>query len=197
MSITSPELRCAQLQYILRSGSMNITITARKTSVKDSFKERVEKKLAKFDRFFDDDAKAVVTVTNENGRETVEITVQVQGMFFRAEKTTSDRFDSLEAVADSLFRQIVRNKNKLEKRLKTDAFDPMFKDEAIAVEDEEYKVVRVKKFPIKPMAVDEAILQMNMVGHEFYMFRNSENGEINVVYRRHNGDYGLIEPQND
>ena len=176
---------------------MNITITARKTSVKDSFKERVEKKLAKFDRFFDDDAKAVVTVTNENGRETVEITVQVQGMFFRAEKTTSDRFDSLEAVADSLFRQIVRNKNNLEKRLKTDAFDPMFKDEAIAVEDEEYKVVRVKKFPIKPMAVDEAILQMNMVGHEFYMFRNSENGEINVVYRRHNGDYGLIEPQND
>ena len=176
---------------------MNITITARKTSVKDSFKERVEKKLAKFDRFFDDDAKAVVTVTNENGRETVEITVQVQGMFFRAEKTTSDRFDSLEAVADSLFRQIVRNKNKLEKRLKTDAFDPMFKDEAIAVEDEEYKVVRVKKFPIKPMAVDEAILQMNMVGHEFYMFRNSENGEINVVYRRHNGYYGLIEPQND
>ena len=176
---------------------MNITITARKTSVKDSFKERVEKKLAKFDRFFDDDAKAVVTVTNENGRETVEITVQVQGMFFRAEKTTSDRFDSLEAVADSLFRQIVRNKNKLEKRLKTDAFDPMFKDEAIAVEDEEYKVVREKKFPIKPMAVDEAILQMNMVGHEFYMFRNSENGEINVVYRRHNGDYGLIEPQND
>ena len=197
MSITSPELRYAQLQYILRSGSMNITITARKTSVKDSFKERVEKKLAKFDRFFDDDAKAVVTVTNENGRETVEITVQVQGMFFRAEKTTSDRFDSLEAVADSLFRQIVRNKNKLEKRLKTDAFDPMFKDEAIAVEDEEYKVVRVKKFPIKPMAVDEAILQMTMVGHEFYMFRNSENGEINVVYRRHNGDYGLIEPQND
>ena len=176
---------------------MNITITARKTSVKDSFKERVEKKLAKFDRFFDDDAKAVVTVTNENGRETVEITVQVQGMFFRAEKTTSDRFDSLEAVTDSLFRQIVRNKNKLEKRLKTDAFDPMFKDDAVAVEDEEYKVVRVKKFPIKPMAVDEAILQMNMVGHEFYMFRNSENGEINVVYRRHNGDYGLIEPQND
>ena len=197
MSIASPELRFAQLQYILRSGSMNITITARKTSVKDSFKERVEKKLAKFDRFFDDDAKAVVTVTNENGRETVEITVQVQGMFFRAEKTTSDRFDSLEAVTDSLFRQIVRNKNKLEKRLKTDAFDPMFKDDAVAVEDEEYKVVRVKKFPIKPMAVDEAILQMNMVGHEFYMFRNSENGEINVVYRRHNGDYGLIEPQND
>ncbi len=174
---------------------MYITITARKTSVKDSFRERVEKKLSKFDRFFDDDAKAVVTVTNESGRETVEITVQSQGMVFRAEKTTPDRFDSLEAVTDSLFRQIVRNKNKLEKRLKSDAFDPMFHDESVG--DEEYKVVRVKKFPIKPMAVDEAILQMNMIGHEFYMFRNSENSEINVVYRRHNGDYGLIEPQND
>lgn len=174
---------------------MYITITARKTSVKDSFRERVEKKLSKFDRFFDDDAKAVVTVTNESGRETVEITVQSQGMFFRAEKTTSDRLDSLEAVTDSLFRQIVRNKNKLEKRLKSDAFDPMFHDEPIS--DEEYKVVRVKKFPIKPMDVDEAILQMNMIGHEFYMFRNSESGEINVVYKRHNGDYGLIEPQID
>ena len=195
MSITSPKLRYAQLQYILRSGSMNITITARKTSVKDSFKERVEKKLAKFDRFFDDDAKAVVTITNENGRETVEITVQVQGMFFRAEKTTSDRFDSLEAVADSLFRQIVRNKNKLEKRLKTDAFDPMFKDEAIAVEDEEYKVVRVKKFPIKPMAVDEAILQMDLLGHTFFAFKNEDNGAFAVVYKRNDGGYGLIEDE--
>ena len=174
---------------------MNITITARKTTVRDSFKERVAKKLSKFDRFFDDDAKAIVTVTNENGRERVEITVQAQGMVFRAEKTTSDRFDSLEAVTDSLFRQIVRNKSKLEKRLKSDAFDPMFHDESIS--DEEYRVVRVKKFPLKPMAVDEAILQMNMIGHEFYMFRNSENGDINVVYKRTNGDYGLIEPQND
>ena len=71
----------------------------------------------------------------------------------------------------------------------------MFHDESIS--DEEYRVVRVKKFPLKPMAVDEAILQMNMIGHEFYMFRNSENGDINVVYKRTNGDYGLIEPQND
>ena len=174
---------------------MKITITARKTSVRDSFKERVEKKLSKFDRFFDDDAKAIVTVTNENGRQTVEITVQAQGMFFRAERTTNDRLDSLEAVADSLFRQIVKNKGKLEKRLKTDAFSPAFNYEPIP--GEEYNVVRVKKFPIKPMDVDEAILQMNMIGHEFYMFRNSESGEISVVYKRKNGDYGLIEPEND
>lgn len=97
---------------------MNITITARKTSVRDSFKERIDRKLAKLDRFFDDSANAIVTVTNEGDRETVEVTIQSRGMFYRAEKTTSDRFDSLEAVVDSLFRQIVKNKNKLGKRLR-------------------------------------------------------------------------------
>ena len=96
---------------------MNITITARKTTVKDSFKERVEKKLAKFDRFFDD-ATATVVVTNERDRETVEITIQSMGMFFRAEKTTSDRIDSLESVVDSLMKQIIRNKkgNNIDQR---------------------------------------------------------------------------------
>lgn len=102
---------------------MNITITARKTSVRDSFKERIDRKLAKLDRFFDDSANAIVTVTNEGDRETVEVTIQSRGMFYRAEKTTSDRFDSLEAVVDSLFRQIVKNKNKLGKRLRDTAFD--------------------------------------------------------------------------
>ena len=93
---------------------MNIVITARKTTVKDSFKERIEKKLAKFDRFFDD-ATATVVVTNEKDRETVEITIQSMGMFFRAEKTTGDRIDSLESVTDSLMKQIIRNKSKLQK----------------------------------------------------------------------------------
>ena len=97
---------------------MNITITARKTSVRDSFRERIEKKLAKLDRFFDENANATVTVTNEGDRETVEVTIQARGMFYRAEKTTSDRFDSLEAVVDSLFRQIVKNKDHLGKRLR-------------------------------------------------------------------------------
>ena len=94
---------------------------ARKTTVKDSFKERIEKKLAKFDRFFDD-ATATVVVTNEKDRETVEITIQSMGMFFRAEKTTGDRIDSLESVTDSLMKQIIRNKSKLQKKFRSPAF---------------------------------------------------------------------------
>ena len=174
---------------------MNITITARKTTVKDSFRERCEKKLAKLGKFFTDDAKVTVVITNEHDRETVEVTIQSQGMYFRSEKTTLDRVDSLDAVVDNLFRQIVKNKKKLGKRVRTEAFAA---DEVELLEQTpEYNVVKSKKFPIKPMAVDEAVLQMNMLGHSFYMFRNSESGDINVVYKRTGGNYGLIEPEAD
>ena len=175
---------------------MNITITARKTSVRDSFRERIEKKLAKLDRFFDEDAKAIVTVTNEGDRETVEVTIQARGMFYRAEKTTSDRFDSLEAVVDSLFRQIVKNKNRLGKRLRDSAFAPQNLE--VGEENErpegDYHVERVKRFALRPMSVEEAILQMNLVGHEFFVFLNAESNETNVVYKSHNGTYGVLEP---
>jgi len=174
---------------------MNITITARKTVVKDSFRERAEKKLAKFDRFFDEDVTAHLTVTNEKDRETVEVTVQSQGMTYRAEKTTADRSDSLDAVVDTLFRQIVKNKSKLGKKLRSNAFDASLYTDPTDLTEETYQVVRTKRFPVKPMSTDEAILEMNLVGHEFYMFRNVTSGEINVVYRRKDGNYGLIEPQ--
>ena len=173
---------------------MNINITALKTSVKDSFRERTEKKLAKLDRFFDDDAQATVIVTNERERETVEVTVQSRGMFFRAEKTTGDRMDSLDAVVDSLSRQIVKNKTKLEKKGKTRPVENLEGYEDI-VADDEYNLVKTKRFIVKPMSVEEAILQMNMLDHQFYMFRSDDSGEINVVYKRRDGDYGLLEPE--
>lgn len=171
---------------------MNITITSRKTTVKDSFRERVDKKLSKLDRFFDDTAQAVVTVTNEGGRETVEVTVRAGGMYYRAEKTTQDRMDSLEAVVDSLVKQIVKNKNKLEHRLRDSAFDKGYGDPVMTMED--YTIVRTKRFPVKPMSVEEAILQMNMLGHTFFMFRDDVTSDICVVYRRKDGSFGLIEP---
>ena len=175
--------------------SMNIVITARKTTVKDSFKERIEKKLAKFDRFFDD-ATAHVVVTNERDRETVEITIQAMGMFFRAEKTTADRVDSLESVADSLMKQIIRNKAKLQKRFRPAAFDEPIPEEPL-YEEEDVSVVKVKRFLVKPMTEEEAILQMNLLGHSFFMFRNAHSGDINVVYARKNGDYGLLVPEEE
>lgn len=170
---------------------MNISITARKTTIKDSFKERVAKKLSKFDRFFDDEATAVVTVTNENGRETVEVTIKHNAMLYRAEKTTEDRVESLDAVVDLLFKQIVKNKSKLSSRMRAQAFDDI--DHA-SVEPERYELVKRKQFPVHAMEIDEAILQMNMLAHEFFLFENPESGELNIVYKRKNGDYGLIEP---
>ena len=174
---------------------MTINISARGTGVKDSFKKSLEKKMSKLDRFFDENATAKVTVTNEGGRETVEITITASGMFFRAEKTTKDRLDSLDQVVDALFRQIVKNKTKLEKRLQKAAFDSGYDDDYVGVEDD-YKIVRSKRVSLKPMDVEEAILQMNLIGHGFYMFRNSDTEEVNVVYKRNDGNYGLIEPGN-
>lgn len=178
---------------------MNITYTARKVTLKDAFKERVEKKLKKLDRFFSDNPTAVVIVSLEKERQTVEITIQSHGMTFRAEKTTPDMFDSLEAVVDLLVKQIIKNKTKLSKRLHDNSFMKDMEDyNAEELEDtQEYKIVRNKKFYIKPMDEEEAILQMNILGHSFFMFRNVHTEEINVVYRRKDGNYGLLEPDGD
>lgn len=173
---------------------MDFKISAKGTTVRDSFKTSLDKKLSKLDRFFDDDAVANVTVINEGGRETVEVTIKYEGMLFRSEKTTSDRLDSLDLVVDALFRQIVKNKTRLEKRMRKTAFSPTYDSDFIGTEDTA-SVVRSKQFSIKPMDVDEAILQMNMIGHNFYAFCNSETEEICVVYRRNAGNYGLLEPE--
>jgi len=175
---------------------MTINISARNTSVRDSFKKSLDKKLSKLDRFFGDEATANVTVSSYNGRETVEVTIKSGGMVFRAEKTTEDRLDSLDSVVDILFRQIVKNKSKLEKRLRKTAFAPGYDDDFIGAEPT-YEAVRVKKFPVRPMDVEEAILQMNLIGHNFYMFRSSDADEICVVYKRNDGSYGLLEPEDD
>ena len=172
---------------------MKITITGRKTNIRDSFKEKVEKKLAKLDRFFDDDARVVVTVTNEQDRETVEVAITADKMFCRAEKIASDRAEALDACVDALFKQITRNKAKLSRRVRAGAIEAPIEDDI--ADEEEYDLVRVKRFPLRPMDVQEAILQMNMIGHSFYVFRNSENGAINVVYHRADGGYGLIDPE--
>lgn len=175
---------------------MTITITGRKVTLKDSFKERVEKKLKKFDRFFDDEAQANVTVTLGKNRQTVEVTIKSSGMIFRAEETQPLMEDALDKVTDALVRQIRKNKTKLEKRLRENAFDAInMADEVI--EETDFKIVKAKKFPVKPLDVEEAILQMNMLGHEFFMFRNATTGEINVVYRREDGDYGILEPDGE
>ena len=177
---------------------MKISITSRKVNLRDNFKERVEKKLSKFNRIFDEDAQANVTVTLEKNRQTVEITIRQNGMVYRAEQTAEEMNDALDAVIDVLGRQIRKNKCRLEKKMRAAVLDDFLAQEELEeddMEEKEYEVVRSKRFPVKPLDVEEAILQMNMVGHQFYMYRNAETGEINVVYRRKDGTYGLLEPE--
>ena len=150
---------------------MKITYTARKVNLRDNFKERVEKKLAKFKKIFSDDAEAHVVVTVEKNRQTVEITVRDNRMVYRAEST-----------------QPIKTGGSLD-----DLTSDLAAKEDVVPEDE-YQVVRKKQVLIKPISVDEAILEMNMVNHDFFMFINAETDEINVVYKRQDGNYGVLEP---
>jgi putative sigma-54 modulation protein len=175
---------------------MTIQIAAKGTAVREPFRKSLEKKLAKLDRFFGEDVTAAVMVVTEGGRETVEITIKQGGMHYRAEKTTADRLDSLDQVVDALFRQIVKHKKKLEKRFHKTAFAEHHSDDYVGAEPE-YNIIRTKRFAMKPMDVEEAILQMDMIHHDFYVFRNSDTEEINVVYKRSGGSYGVIEPGED
>ena len=173
---------------------MKITIVGRKVNLRSNFKELVEKKLSKFDRIFDDDAEAVVTVTVERNRQTVEITIKQRGMICRAEDTAIEMTEALDHVVAALGKQIRRNKTRLEKSKKMNP-GIVIADDYYDEPDEEIKITRSKSFFVKVMSPEEAVMQMNMLGHEFFMFRNDESGEINVVYRRKDGDYGLLVPE--
>lgn len=172
---------------------MKITIIGRKCTPKDSFIERAEKKLSKIDKFFGDESEAKITATAEKTKKIVEITVFHNNIIFRAEESGDDFNEALDKCVDLLIRQIRKNKTKLEKRLRTGAFDS-YTDDAHIPEETEYEIIRTKSLNVKPQSVDEAILQMNMLGHKFYMFLNNESDAINVVYRRDDGGYGLLEP---
>lgn len=172
---------------------MKYTIVGRKCTPKDSFKERAEVKLGKIDRLFGGEGTAKITASVNKNKATVELTVNNSGMFFRSQATSDDMSDALDAAIDSMIRQIRKNKTKVAKKVKTGTIDeliPLSPDE----EETDFNVVRYKTMNIKPQSIDEAILQMNMLGHSFYMFENQESGEINVVYARKNGGYGVLEP---
>ena len=174
---------------------MKLNIVTRKVTMRPSFEERTQQKLRKLDKFFESDADCTVTVT-QLPRDTlqVEATVRSDGMVFRAETIDADANSAIDTLIDLLVRQIRRNKTRLEKRLRSGAFTP--EPEVLPEEEpeDEFHLVRTKRFPVRPLDVEEAILQMNLLGHQFFTFLNAESGQLCVVYRRRDGDYGLLEP---
>lgn len=175
---------------------MNITIIGRKCTPREAFKEKAEKKLAKVEKFFNSEADAKITATVEKSYQIVEITVNAGGMVFRAQEKADTIDDALDKCVDNLIRRIRKNKTKLEKRLKNAAFDNFGAEDEIP-EETDFELVRTKEVAVKPQSVEEAILQMNMLGHKFYLFTNAATDTISLVYKRDDGGYGLIEPAVD
>lgn len=175
---------------------MKFVFTDKKAGLSDSVRGYAEKKIGKLDRFFRADAEAFVTFGPLRDKIVVELTVHSGNTYFRAEETMSDAGAAVDAAVTSIEQQIRKNKTRLEKRLRQGAFDKDTTDTAqvIVPEEVDFPVIRTKKFPIKPMTVEEAILQMNLLDHTFFVFRNQNaDGAFEVVYRRNNGGYGLIE----
>ncbi len=175
---------------------MNVKLNEKKCTVKPATRAYAEKKVAKLDRYFKGDAEAAVTFRVEKLACRVELTVHAGSTYYRAEETTSDMMASVDAAVDAIERQIRKNKTRLSKRLRTDAFVRTVEEVPPTPVEEEasYDVVRAKKFSIKPMSVEEAILQMNLLDHTFFAFRNQDDdGAFAVVYVRKDGGYGLIE----
>lgn len=174
---------------------MILTVYGKQMTVRDSLREAIERKLEKFDKFFGVDADAYVTCRARKGVKIIEITITYAGTMFRSEEESDTFLTALDRACEGLERQIRKNKTRLEKRVKQGAFVVTPEDDDEFEEEREFHV-RTKSFSIKPMSVEEAILQMNLLKHDFYVFYHDETGKTCVVYRRRDGDYGLITPTN-
>jgi putative sigma-54 modulation protein len=177
----------------LKGGNyMNFIFIAKGITVSDESKQIIMKKMNKLAKFFTNETEINVKVTQIKQNQAVEVTIIHKGITLRAESTTDDIISSVEKAVDTLERQIRKHKTRLQRRLHTPAFTPDFLQQN-GDEEKEFKVVKSKKFNIKPMNIDEAILQMNLLGHMFFVFINIDTNSTNVVYKRKDGDYGLIE----
>ena len=178
---------------------MKFVFTDKKINLPNKVHAYAEKKVGKLDRYFKADAEAAIVFSVEKGRNNVELTIRSGGTIIRVAESTSDMFATIDAAVSSVERRLRKNKSRLEKRLRQDAFSRTVDVEELSSfvpesDEEEYRIVRTKKFPIKPMTVDEAVLQMELVGHTFFAFKDVDHdGRFCVVYKRNDGDYGLIE----
>ena len=180
---------------------MKFTFTDKKVNIPDRIHNYAEKKIGKLDRYFKTEPEASIVFSVEKGRNNLEVTIRSGSTIIRVAESTSDMFVSIDAAVASIERQLRKNKSRLEKRLRKEAFEApaaedMFVPEADSDEEPAYQLMRSKTFFFRPMTVEEAILQMNLVDHTFFAFRNEdEGGAFSVVYKRNDGGYGIIVDQ--
>ena len=174
---------------------MKYVITGRGTNVTDGLRSAIEEKLGKLEHYFAPDTEVHVTLKVEKDRQKVEVTVPVKGHIIRAEQVSDDMYVSIDLIEDIIERQLRKYKTKIvDSKQNVGSFTSEFMQED-DYEDEDVKVIRTKRFAVKPMDPEEACVQMELLNHSFYVFRNAETDEVDVVYKRKGGDYGLIEPE--
>jgi len=182
--MTEKELMC--MRYIISGKNIDVT---------EGLKEAIYDKLGKLEKYFNSDTEVIVTLSVEKQRQQIEVTIPVKGSIIRAEQVSDDMYVSIDLVEEIIERQMKKYKTKLVNKLHAASH---FQQEYIDMEtedDENIKIVRTKRFAVKPMDVEEACIQMELLGHNFFVFRNAETDEVNVVYKRKGGTFGLIEPE--
>ena len=204
-------LYCKKLCYLVKyiyqtkvqidckgDGIMKIIISGKNIDVTPGLREAVENKLGKLERYFTSDTEIHVTLSVQKGQQKIEVTIPVKGGIIRSEEKSSDMYVSIDLVEEIIERQLRKYKNKLvAKHQEGGNFKQEFFDASTPEDDSEIKIVRTKRFGIKPMYPEDACVQMDLLGHDFFVFCNAETDEVNVVYKRKNGAYGLIEPEFD
>lgn len=176
---------------------MKFIISGKNITVSQGLRTAVEDKLGKLERYFTPDTEVIVTLSVEKERQKIEVTIPVKGNIIRSEQVSNDMYVSIDLVEEIIERQIRRYKKKLiDKKQAAIAFSQAFiEDEEDTAYEDDIQIVKTKKFAMKPVNPEEACLQMEMLGHNFFVFLNSETEQVNVVYKRKNGTYGLIEPE--
>jgi putative sigma-54 modulation protein len=181
---------------------MNYIISGKNIDVTPGLKETIEQKLGKLERYFTPETEIIVTLSVEKERHTIEVTIPVKGNMIRSEQTSSDMYVSIDLVEEVIERQLRKYKNKLVAKSQghfttgeSDFRKEFFDSEDTAPVNDEIRIVRTKRFGVKPMYAEDACIQMDLVGHSFFVFSNAETEEVNVVYKRKDGSFGLIEPE--
>ena len=175
---------------------MRYIISGKNLDITEGLRSSVTDKLGKLERYFTPDTEIHVTLSVEKERQKIEVTIPVKGNIIRSEQSSTDMYVSIDLVVDVIERQIRRYKTRLmNQKYDGTSFKQEFMEQEDDEEDDEIRIIRSKKFAIKPMDVEEACVQMELLGHTFFVFRNSETDEVNVVYKRKDNTYGLIEPE--
>ena len=175
-------------------GTMKFIISGKNITVSQGLKTAVENKLGKLERYFTPDTEVVVTLSVEKERQKIEVTIPVKGNIIRSEQVSSDMYVSIDLVEEIIERQLRKYKNKIIDKKQSAGFQPEFVEKDYEEDTNEIKIIRTKKFGFKPMYPEDACVQMELLGHNFFVFLNAETEEVNVVYKRKGNTYGLIEP---